>query len=126
MRRTGPLRAMLLGAVALAVGGCIADYRIQSPHVSILLAQGDGPDLHRTVRRSRRLPIVARHDWDLFTRNQVEKVLQQFGTQKGAVILVGEHLKNIFTMGAQRALMGPDASIPWLAFKVRIYPDVTE
>ena len=120
------IRLLIVCILGACASGCIADYRIKSPDVSVVLAQGNGPELYRKIRIERRRPIVARHDWNLFTRNQVQKVLSAAGAQRGALLLVGEHLKNIGTMVIQSALAGPDGNVPWLAFKVRIYPDVTQ
>ena len=117
-------RFLILLAVSFCACGCIADYRIQSPHVSVVLAQGDGVELYQRIRLERRVPIVARHDWSFLTRDQVSKTLERTGPQTGVVLLVGEHPKNIFTMAAQSALAGPNSDIPWLAFKVRIFPNV--
>ena len=68
-------RLLIICVLGACSSGCIADYRIKSPHVSVVLAQGDGPELYSRIRIERRRPIVARHDWDFLTRNQVENVL---------------------------------------------------
>lgn len=121
------LRPRLLLLPLLLLGsGCIADYRIQSPHVSMVLAQGHGPELYRQARQSRQEPIVARHDWGLFTRDQVNEAMAHAGEQHDVVLVVGEHLKNVFTYGAQRVLAGRNSRPGWLAYKVRIFSNVQD
>ncbi len=124
------LRFRLAGVAGAGLGllflgaGCVADYRIESPNVSVVLAQGDGPALYRAVRRSGIRPVVARHDWGLLSRHQMIEELAKAGPQQDAVIVVGAHPKNFLTWLLQDLIMRNHPG--WLAYKTRIYPHVTD
>ena len=119
MKRKRRFAAMVLGLAAVGASGCLRNYSIASPNVSVVLAQADGAEALRLIRGKR--PAVVRYDWAPITSGQFHLAVQR--PIKDAVLVAELNFRGFLTILIEDALLG-DAQAAWFTYMVRVYENV--
>ena len=108
---------MLLGFALLAGAGCIRNYSIESPNVSVVLAQADGAEAVRLIQS--KTPAVVRYDWAPDTAGEFPLAVQR--PVKDAVLVAGAHFRGFLVMLFEEASTGDTHPVTYM---VRVYENV--
>lgn len=108
---------MLLGFALLAGAGCIRNYSIESPGVSVVLAQADGAEAVRLIQS--KMPAVVRYDWAPVTAGQFPLAVQR--PVMDAVLVAGFHFRGLLPMLVEDAILGETHAFTYM---VRVYENV--
>jgi len=117
MKKRPRFAAMLLGLAVLAAAGCIMNYSIESPNISVVLAQAEGTEALRLIQSRR--PAVVRYDWAPVTSGQFHLAVQR--PIKDAVLVAGLHFRGLLVGLMEGAALG---NTHWFTYMVRVYENV--
>lgn len=108
---------ILLGVAALAAAGCLRNYVIESPNVSVVLAQVDGPEVMGLI--GWRQPSRVAYGRAPLMSGQSEHASQL--PLKDVVLVANLHFRGLLAPIVGDSLLG-DAQ--WFTYAVKVYENV--